>query len=251
MKILICSIFRNSEKNLDHFYKYLARAVQKTPDVEFFFSAYENDSTDNTATKLHSMDWKSLFGSRYHIQTEEVGTKYYRSSTESDRVRNLANARNKALFAKDFYLQVDYVLQVESDVSYKPSVIRNLVNFQKKHSLDKVDIVSAASVQSGIGPVRCRDIWATRRTSSEEWGEFHADFTTTPYGKYWSTFNGVILYKADAFKEGLEWSAWNPRLEKWDCDTAVICENFRKFGYDSIYIDHTQIITHWKQGFGR
>lgn len=251
MKILICSIFRNSETNLDLFYEYLARAVQKTPGVEFFFSAYENDSKDNTATKLHSMDWKSLFGSRYHIQTEEVGTKWYCSSTESDRVRNLANARNKALFAKDFYLQVDYVLQVESDVSYKPSVIRNLVNFQKKHSLDKVDIVSAASVASFESDPVCRDIWATRRTSGEEWGDFHADFTTTPYGKYWSTFNGLILYKADAFKKGLEWSAWNPRLEKWDCDTAVICENFRKFGYDSIYIDHTQIITHWKQGFGK
>lgn len=250
MKILICSIFRNSEKNLDKYFQLLAKAVEKTKDVEFYYSAYENDSTDNTANKLHSMDWKSLFGARYHIQTEKVGTKYYRSSTEADRVQNLAKARNKALFAKDFYKEVDYVLQLESDVSYKPSLFNQLINFKAKHELDKVDIVSAASLQSGISTgFVCRDIWATRRNSQEEWGQFHANASTTPYGEYWSTFNGVILYKAEPFKKGLEWSAWNPRLEKWDCDTAVICENFRKEGYDKIFINHQAIVTHWKQGF--
>ena len=247
-KVLICSIFRNAERNLEAYYTQLKEALKECSNIEFYYSAYENDSTDRTVDILHSLDWKSVFEGRYNIITENINTKFYGSSTDAERVQNLAAARNISLLAKNFYKEVDYVLVVEDDITYNKDTISKLLNFQEYHSISNVDIVSGASVQFNSAQFICRDIWATRRNEREEWGSFLPDAHNTPYGKYWSTFNGLILYKAKPFQEGVKWSAWNSRLNKWDCDTAVICEDFRKHGYSDIFIDHTSVITHWKQG---
>ena len=59
LKVLICSIFRDSEKNIPKYYSQLINLVQNTEDVSFYYSAYENDSVDNTYSTLVSKDFSS------------------------------------------------------------------------------------------------------------------------------------------------------------------------------------------------
>lgn len=252
MKVLIPAIFRNSEKNIEPFFNQLKKAVNYCKDVEFYFSAYENDSVDNTVELLHSQDWKSVFENRFSIISDNIGTKFYGSSTDSDRVKNLAEARNKATFGKNFYKEVDFILMIDDDITYEEDMIYNLLNFKNKYNLQNVDIVTPACIQSTTYPqFVCRDIWAVRRTQYEEWGAFFQDANITPYDRYWSVGNGIQLFKAAPFQNGLRWSAWNKRLNKWDCDLAVLCEDFRSMGYTDIFINHRLIVIHWKTGISQ
>lgn len=240
MKVLICSIFRNSAKNVPYYFKFLYDAVINTSGVQFFYSAYENDSNDDTYEALLKYN---IFKER-SIKSEKLNTEFFRSSTHEDRVINLANARNNALLANNYYKEVDYILQIDSDISYAPNSISNLLNFP-----EKFDIVSGSCYKSHLKEKDCRDTWATRRNSEEEFGNFFEDKNTKLYDRYYSTFGGFCLYMAQPFKEGLVWSAYNKRKEKYDCDTAVICEDFRAKGYDNIFMDYRTKVKHWKWGF--
>lgn len=241
MKILICTIFRNSGKNIPIYFHILKNAVSLLDNkVKFFYSAYENDSTDNTVEQLY----KHNFFENYSIQQENLKTPFFRSSTQDERVINLANARNKALLAKNYYKEVDYILQIDSDISYEPTAILNLLTFP-----EKFDIVSGACYKAHLNEESCRDTWATRRNSEEEFGNFFEDSHLRSYDRYYSTFGGFCLYKAEPFKEGLVWSAYNKRKNKYDCDTAVICEDFRAQGYSNIFMDYRTKVKHWKWGF--
>lgn len=252
MRVLIPSIFRNAEKNIPHYFEQLSKAVNYCKDVEFYFSAYENDSSDKTLELLYSQKWESIFKDRFSIVSETIGTKFYGSSTDSDRVKNLAEARNKATFAKNFYQNVDFILMIDDDITYEEDTIFRLLNFKSKHNLKNVDIVTPACIQSTTYPqFICRDIWAVRRDENEEWGSFFDNAHITPYDRYWSVGNAMQLFKAKPFQEGLKWSAWNKRLNKWDCDLAVICEDFRSLGYTDIFIDHNLIVIHWKLGINQ
>lgn len=240
MNVLICTIFRNSAKNIPIYFHLLNNLVRATPDVTFYYSAYENDSTDNTIEYIN----KYNFFENRSIQSEILGTKFFRSSTEDERVINLANARNKALLGNNYYLIADYILYLEADISYDSNALSNLLSFP-----GPFDILSGACYRSHIKENNCRDTWATRRTPEEEFGDFHLDKHLKAYDKYYSTFGGFCLYNSLPFKNGLRWSAYNKRKNKYDCDTAVICENFRHLGFDKIYMDYNTKITHWKMGF--
>lgn len=245
LKVLICSIFRDSSKNIPKYYNQLKNLVRHTENTSFYYSAYENDSKDNTYFDLKTKDFSMFID--YNIRSEKLLTKKFGSTTHSERVINLANARNKAIFARNFYLDCDYLLFIESDIEYNSNILNNLLSFSLEND---ADIVSPACIANSSDTLKCRDIWATRRNSNEEWGEFFEGCSNRKYDKYYSTFGSFCLYKMKPFiKNQIMWSAFNSRLNKYDCDTAVICEQFHKLEMHNIFILYDNIVKHYKQGF--
>ena len=108
-KVFIYSIFRNSEKNLQNYYTQLKSTVAELDNnYDFYLSIYENDSTDNTKKILSSFDFS--FVKEFLLITENIGTTLYRSVVNEQRVKNLSDARTKALSAKNFLQKSQYVL---------------------------------------------------------------------------------------------------------------------------------------------
>lgn len=235
--ILVYSIMRDNEGFLDTYYKQVKMLVKNNPQYNYFLSVYENDSKDNTFKKLKELDWS--FFKDVSLITENLGSKKYGSVIADERVVNLAKARNKAINAKNFLQKSDFILDIESDMFIDDDCFSKLINFQKTHNLKNVDIVSAISWIKKKDSLKLYDTWATRRDNKEEIGNLYPNYQNTPYGKYYSTCNGMCLFKAEPFKKGAAYSGYNDRLQKYDCDTVVICEKFHELGYSDIYIDHT------------
>ena len=241
-KVFIYSIFRNSEKHLQNYYTQLRSAVAELGNnYDFYLSIYENDSTDNTKKILASFDFS--FVEDFSLITENIGTTSYRSVADEQRVKNLSEARTKALSAKDFLQKSQYVLCIESDIMYSTDCIKSLFNFKKTHNLQNVDIVSAVSIHKNSG---LYDTWATRRDSNEEWGDLYEGWKNKSYDRYYSTFNCICLYNAEVINKGGVYGWYNERLKKFDCDTAVICENFHKLGHHDIFINYESMCNHIK-----
>lgn len=232
--ILISTIFRNSESKLKRYHSQIKNLVLSFPEYNFFLSVYENDSIDNTKILINELDWNFL--TDYSIILENIGTNFYGSIPDEQRVKNLAAARNKTLEAKNFLQHSDYVLSIESDIRFDNNCADQILNFQKYNNLENVDIVSAVSYRKDKkGNLKHYDVWATRRTSEEEFGKIHKNVT---FEKYYSTFNCFCLYNASPIKEGIRFGWYNDRINRFDCDTVVICEEFHKKGKSSIYINH-------------
>jgi len=208
---------------------------------QYYLSIYENDSEDSSAALLHSFDYS--FCKDYSLKCETLDTKYYTFPFEDygteaghlskvDRVKNLGAARNKSIFECGFLEKVDYVLCVEPDIKYAPQkALPTIINNQH------YDIISAKSIFTSTHykwyPLY--DGWATRKTEHEEsW-----DFSISLDGMIpvWSTFNCFCMYKSLPFKQGAAFGGFNKRLDKPDCDTAVICEEFRALGYPNIVMN--------------
>ena len=236
--ILVYSIVRNEGKYIDRYYDQLKSMVQENPEYDFLLSIYENDSTDDTKKKIQEKDWG--FFKDFSFITEKLRTKSYGSVKIAERVKNLSIARNKAIEAKDFLERSDYVMMVESDMRFSPDTVSQILNFYKLEP--HFDIVSGLTVNNH--PIY--DSWATRKspdfTSHEEVRKY--DVTSKPYEKYYATSNGICLYRAEPFKEGVRYGWINPVTRKFDCDTVVVCQNFHKRGYENIYIIHTAKIYH-------
>ena len=190
---------------------------------------------------LNSFDYS--FCKDYCLKSETLNTKYYYPPFEDygteqghfskvDRVNNLAAARNKSIFECGFLGDTDYVLCIEPDIKYSPQEsLPSVIN--KQH----YDIISAKSIftSTRYESHPLYDGWATRKTEHEEsW-----DFSISLEGMIpvWSTFNCFCMYKSLPFKQGAAFGGFNKRLDKPDCDTAVICEEFRALGYHNMVMN--------------
>jgi hypothetical protein len=236
--VLVYSVIRNEANYIDRYYDQLKQMVKSFPEYTFILSIYENDSTDGTPELIAKKDWS--FFDDFSFVSEKLMTKNYGSVKSKDRVKNLSIARNKALEVKDFLSQADYVMMVESDMRFDNKTIKQILNF--KDLEPDFDIVSGLTVNNH--PVY--DSWATRKgprfTSHEEVRLY--DVTSKPYDKYYATSNGVCLYRAQPFKDGVRYGYINPITNRFDCDTVVVCQNFHKAGFENIYIIHTAKIYH-------
>lgn len=236
--ILVYSVVRDEANYIDRYHSQLKDMVETFKDYEFVLSIYENDSTDGTPELIRKKDWS--FFSDVSIVSERLKTNKYGSVKSRDRVRNLSIARNKAIEAKDFLSRADYIMMVEFDMRFSTDVVKQILEF--KNLEPDFDIVSGLTVNNH--PIY--DSWATRKgprfTSHEEVRLF--DITSKPYDKYYATSNGVCLYRAEPFREGVRYGYINLVTKKFDCDTVVVCQNFHKLGYDNIYIMHTAKIYH-------
>jgi hypothetical protein len=235
-QILICSIFRNREKFVDRWYLQLNKIAEHYKNkYNFTISIYENDSTDKTREKLLSLknkNFKNIF-----LKVENINTYYYPSVADENRVKNLANARNSCLDIENInYLDFEKVIFIEPDFRYETEDAIKIISADDIHN-KKFDIISGISLSYD----RFYDGWATRVTSEDR--NCHTTIANT-IDPFWSTFSGFCCYNAKPFSEGVRFGWFNDRLNTFDCDTAVICENFRKNNYHEIYMDRSAIFYH-------
>jgi glycosyltransferase involved in cell wall biosynthesis len=237
--VLIYSIVRNIENNFNQYYAQIKEIVAKSPDYDFYLSIYENDSTDQTKKLLTTKDWS--FFSGVSIITENINTKFFRSVKDATRVENLAKARNKAIEAGGFLDKVDYVLMVEGDNKLKVESVRELLNFKKVEP--EFDIVSGVSIRPTGSHY---DWWATRLTPifNPDKSELDPDYKKKDYGRYYSTSNGLCLYRAKPFQEGIRHGWINNVTNEFDCEMVVLCQGFQDAGYNNIYINYKALSFH-------
>lgn len=238
--ILIYTLVRNSEKNIDAYYKQVNQIPTMFPQYNFYISIYENDSEDKTREKLFSKNWNKFAG--VSIISEKLDTPFFGSVKEEERVKNLALARNKAIEASDFINKVDYVLMIEGDIKYNPEIIAKLLNFDQIEP--EFDIVSTISLREHNK--RLYDVWATRKSPIYKPGvnPLDEDYITKPYDKYYSTSNGICLYRAEPFKNGIRHHWINSATKKFDCEMVVLCQKFHENNYTNVYILHDAVIYH-------
>lgn len=236
--VLIYSIIRNNADTMDRYYDQIKATAMSIPGYNFYLSVYENDSTDETRNKLISKDWSFLSG--ISITSENINTTHFGSVKSAERVENLAHARNKALEGGGFLDKVDYVLMTEGDNSYTPEDVRQLLTFGDKEDFD---VVSALSLRENGTHY---DWWATRTTYSYKQGasEVPRNFKNLSHDKYYSTSNGLCLYKAKPFQEGARYGWINMETGKFDCEMVVICQEFRKRGYKNVFVNYKSLSRH-------
>lgn len=232
-KVLLYSIVRNIEPKFDQYYNQIKKIVKAFPEYEFYLSIYENDSADRTKLRLHTTDWSFLNG--VSVVTENIQTDFYGSVKDPVRVENLSKARNKAIEAAGFLENVDYVLMVEGDLSFTMNSVRELLNF--KSIKPNFDVVSAVSIRKNGTHY---DWWATRTgpVYKPERSELDPEYNRKHYGEYYSTSNGLVLYRAKPFQEGIRHGWINTVTGEFDCEMVVLCQNFRAKGYKNIYINY-------------
>lgn len=264
MNILVCSILRDNEPHMANFINQINQFVDDfAGEHSFTISLYENDSSDNTAQILQTMDLSRFKDSS--VITESLGKTKFGSVVAEERVKNLAIARNKALTAKAFYMDADYVLFIDCDVKYNRNFIPTLISFQS-YGIPTIDVYSGISVTKtnpGENPemqvklpanpdgypkeegiYRVYDTWGTRRTEHEEWGSWFGNVNEVPIANCWATYNSICLYNATPFKNGIRFDHINPRIGKFDLEVAVVCEKFREQGYNNIIINQKLMCFH-------
>jgi hypothetical protein len=198
----------------------------------FFYSFYENDSTDDTKNIVKKADWS--FFNKYSVITENLKKGVF-TGNDIERVEILATARNKCLEADDMYKSMDWILFIESDIEYTPEILEKIL----EHNNQDVDVFSGIAVSKDTQVIY--DLWATRYSQEERPDEMATIYKLEKLGmkELWATFSCLCLYKAEPFKKNVRFHWMNDRFGIHDCDTTVICENFRKAGYTKIFADYS------------
>lgn len=237
--VLIYSIIRNRGATMGRYFSQLKACVDANPQYDFYLSIYENDSTDSTKKNLFGRDLSFFRG--VSIISEDINTEYFGSIKDATRVENLAKARNKAIEAGGFLDLVDYVLMIEGDVEYNVDSFNKLLNFEQVEP--DFDIVSSISLRkNGIH----YDWWATRTTPifDETKSEIEPDYKKKDYGRYYSTSNGLCLYRAKPFQEGIRHGWINTATGEFDCEMVVLCQSFHEAGHSNIFINYKSRAVH-------
>lgn len=222
MNLLISTIMRDSAQTLEQWYKQLKMLRSHLPDDKIFVSVYENDSVDGTPDLLRGLDMRFTDG--YCFCSAKLGSHRYGSVIDADRVRLLADARNNTLDQAVGYLNIaDRVISIEADIQYNPLEYSNLV----KRSVE-YDILSGACI---IGN-EFYDKWATREQEKDRW---YGGRIGEGIESKFATYSCFCVYNPEPMQVGVRFSGtWEG---KFDCDTAVICYNYQKCGYNKIAID--------------
>lgn len=257
MNILICSIMRNCENVLNRYFNKVNQIVSTFPEHNYYISIYENDSTDSTPHFLRNVDLSSFKG--YSIVTEKLGKSLYTSYQNgvTERIKNLAVSRNKAITGNDLYLNMDKILWIEPDVDFEMDYIYGLLN------LSHADVVSGISLypwnethapqfhlmtrytdKNVNQKYKLYDTWGTRRTYQEEYGDVFTDLDVNPVREVYTTFNCIVMYNAEAFKKGARFHWYNEAINRVDCDTAIVVYNFRKLGFDKVILNQSIACIH-------
>jgi hypothetical protein len=122
MRTLISTIVRNRGRYISSWANQLLQVVEHNPDVVFDLFVFENDSTDTTKQTLLAVEpllKKKL--NKVDIKITNLEWPYFHSVKAEQRVKYLAEARNKTLEAADSIFDLasyDKVVCVEPDISY-------------------------------------------------------------------------------------------------------------------------------------
>lgn len=233
MRCLVSTIVRNRGRHISSWANQLLQVAEYNPDVVFDLYVFENDSTDTTKQTLLAVEpmlKKKL--NKVEIQITNLEWPYFHSVKAEERVKYLAEARNKTLEAADSIQKLasyDKVVCIEPDISYHTFDIGKLL-------YTDFDVVSGYSyLPQGMGVADwIYDSWATR-VNPEDSEYFGPNISALPDClPVASTFNCFCVYKGKPFAEGVRFSGINPRTNTWDCDTTNICFEFADRGYNKI-----------------
>tara|TARA_R110000803_G_scaffold22351_3_gene55753 strand:+ start:673 stop:1365 length:693 start_codon:yes stop_codon:yes gene_type:complete len=206
--------------------------LEKEP-IELVVSAYENDSIDDTVKNFKAADFS--FIDKLYFEHEVLFTKRFGSTQELERVRNLANARNKTIeIGMEDIKDCNAFVSIEIDITYNPAEYAQLIVDARDY-----DILSGASLYRR--DKKLYDKWATRRNEKDQWwDEGHLGVGVQ---EVYSTYNSFCVYNPKPIVEGVRYGY--RRGSTFDCDTAVICRNFREAGYHKISIDFEKRCSQW------
>ena len=235
MKILICSLLRDSAGILNSWRQNLSYILDGSEEHEFYLSIFENDSGDDTKNLISSADYSSF--KEVKISLNNFGHQKFGCVSCEERVKNLAFYRNKSLRLYDYALDFDYFLFLESDIKIDKDTFKKLLKSAIEHDSD---IISPLSWQVSLN--HFYDAWGTRFRPGDH-GLISFDFLPQngEIKKAQSTFNCFCLYKP-YIEEPFGW--FSEEFQTFDCDTSVICEKYRKMGKDKIFVDSNLKIFH-------
>lgn len=244
MKITICTIIRNQEHNLNFWYEQLKQIVNNNTDIEFFLSVYENNSTDNTKSMLNGYDFS--FFKKISVVTEDIENKpFFRGGYDpygeesKVRVRLLSECRNKSL-SVDFLNESDFVTFIEPDIRYDYNIFKDILDFIIKNDYD---IVTAISRINRTGHY---DWWGTRLNPNDTSTNLTALMNSQQKVDLYATFNCFAIYKSEPFiKHDCKFVYMSDTLGLHDCDTVLICQEFRKKGFNKICLLPNKIVDHF------
>jgi len=233
MRCLISTIIRNRGKHVSSWANQILQVAEHNPDIVFDLHVFENDSTDTTKQSLLAVEpllKKKL--NKVEIEITNLEWPYFHSVKAEQRVKYLAEARNRTLEAANSFVNLasyDKVVCIEPDISYHTFDVGKLL-------YSDLDIASGYSfLPQGMGVADwIYDSWATRVNpeDSEYFGPRISELPDClPVA---STFNCFCVYKAQPFVDGVRFSGINPRTNSWDCDTTNICFEFADRGYNKI-----------------
>lgn len=241
MRCLVSTIVRNRAQHLQTWCNQLKTLTESNPDTVFDLYVFENDSRDETKQRLLVLEpfLKKFFNIAY-IEIKNMDWPYFGSVKAADRVKYLAEARNRTLEAANELVGLgayDKVICIEPDVLFDATATEDLIS-------SPFDIASACSIlPPGHGVADwIYDSWATRMKpeDSEYFGPRVSELP--PIISLASTFNCFCVYKAQPFIDGVRFSGINPNTGDWDCDTTNICFEFTKRGYDKIAMYNMKVI---------
>lgn len=256
MNILICSILRDNALKMNQFFNQIDTFVSVlSNNHEFNISLYENDSKDGTQEFLLNYDYSKF--KNHSVICETLGTTKFGSVVSEERIINLANARNRAIEAKDLYKEADYVFFFDCDIMFDANFVPQLLDFssvglKEPDMYSGVSLVPYLSTDYNVPKVvslnrkvndqlvdkwRVYDTWSMRRNINEEWGTWTDDVSINTVSKFYATFNSACLIRAEPFKQGIRYHHFNERLGKFDLEHSVLAEKFHNASYDKIYVN--------------
>jgi hypothetical protein len=243
-QILISTIIRNRALYLDQWYSHIKTLSSLDKENKYYLSVYENDSNDESIEKIKSFDFSFLEG--FYFRTERLATPIFDSHSKSfERVNLISQARNKSIYSSIFLNKCTHLLSIEPDIIYNSRlIIDEIIN------KGNYDIISPRSVDVDRNCFFYDD-WGTRRYPDDPcWQCFSPPILRNlDVIPVWTTYNCLCFYNAEPFKKFITFGPFNPRLNKADCDTAVVCENFRKYGYNNIVLNSKIEIYHSRNNF--
>jgi hypothetical protein len=206
-------------------------------------SVYENNSQDNTKSILSTYDFN--FFSNHLIISEDIpDSPFFKGGYEpygnesKVRVKLLSECRNKCLMP-DFIKSSDYIVFIEPDIKYDPNIFHDILDFIVKKNYD---VVSAISVMGG----EHYDKWGTRVNELDTWCDLSNQVNSENHIDLYSTFNCFVFYKSEPInKYGCKFKHNSIMLGTHDCDTVLICEEFRKNNFNKICLLPNKIVRHF------
>lgn len=233
----MCSLFRNSEKNVDRYFANVLRLQRK--NIRLSFVLIEGDSSDKTYEKIETYIKKVP---RIILKKIDKHTIVYGSVANPVRFKALSELANEALMSA-MNFKPDYVLWLESDILYDHDLLERLINNNK-------DVVAPLVLRYGSN--KFYDIWAFRKGNKINENNKKADRRWLPKGcftieyPYHECFNpyrsfevdscgSVILIKSKVVIKGARFSK--------EESIVGFCKSARRHGF-SVWVDPTTKVYH-------
>jgi hypothetical protein len=240
--LAVLSLWRDSERYLTRSLNQFEAMEEELQErgIRVIYSFFENDSKDETPTKLVS--W--LKGRKGIIQSERIDAPRWGSVSSLDRVRYQARYRNMALEPLNTYYNFDYLLVADSDVYWDPNLITGMIDrLDDNPSWGMISPNTVQNVRDFVENTERKsyfDSWSLKDLDDEQCLTFAANpFLRSEDREAWdnnqpvscnSAFGSIAMVKADALdcQDGVEWAVIDG-VEHWE-----FCAGVRSNGYEVI-----------------